>query len=128
VRTVVIVNYYYKVHNISSKLIFPFFKKISLHDNTNRKNAAWYFAWGAIYVFLLHIYAYRLYKYISNNWLSVTCKESYIIWNICVINFQVLIPGFLITETALNLRHYTSILKISPTFRQLLLIPGQQEA
>jgi len=33
-----------KVYNRSSKLIFLFFKKISLHDNKNRKKAARYFA------------------------------------------------------------------------------------
>jgi hypothetical protein len=133
VRTVVIVNYYYKECNASSKIIFLFFKNASLHDNTNRKNAAWHFAWVAIYIFLLHIYTYRLYKLICNKWTPVTYEESYIVWNICVLNFRLLIPGILNTSTALNSTalhvHFIicSILNISPTFRQLLLIRGQQE-
>jgi len=40
-----------------------------------------------------------------------TYKESYIFWNICVLNFRVFIPGFLITAKASNSRHYTTILK-----------------
>jgi len=48
---------------------------------------------------------------ICNKWPTVTYEESHIVWNTFVLNFRVLIPVFSITATALNSRHYTSILK-----------------